>query len=94
MPVSSARRALFRILFQMFSPTCRAFFPAFSRAPVILSIPLITWSRLIFLPMPLTLWVSLSAVFAAVSWLALRPFRAISVSLAALCMLSMAAAIC
>ena len=92
--MSSDSLALSITLFQISSPSFTAFFPAFSRAPVILSIPLITWSRLIFLPMPLTLWVSLSAVLAAVSWLALRPFSAISVSLAALCILSIAAAIC
>ena len=49
---------------------------ALSSAPVMLPIPLITWSRLIFFPMLFTLLVSLSAPVAASCALVFSPFSA------------------
>ena len=50
--VSSAHLALSMMELQISSPSLTAFFAAFSRPVVILSMPLITWSRLIFLLIP------------------------------------------
>ena len=91
--VSSAHRAELMILSQMLSPRCTAFCAAFSSPSVILPIPPITWSRLIFLLMPFSpfsSWLALPAAFTAPP---LRSFSAACVSIMPVCAASSSRAI-
>ena len=78
--ISSAMRALSMMLSQIAFPSSKAFWAAFSMPPVMVLIPLITWSRLIFLLIPFMLWASLSAPAAACTVESPSPFSAASVS--------------